>query len=232
MKDERNRRRHEHDLPRHERGFDRDHDRYAHSSDSERMRAEWQREDLGRDYGRRGYPGEVGAPMYARRYAEAHGPGGDPYGRDVYPGDVGGGRFPEDRGQRDPYGRDMYPGNAAREGYGRYTGETYGATGEYGQRFGEHRGHGPRDYTRPDARIHEDVCDHLSEDGYVDAREVSVAVSEGEVTLSGTVPERAHKRRAEDLAEGISGVRNVQNNLRVADRGDGTADARRMPTGR
>lgn len=217
MQDERNRRRHEHDLPRRARGSDRD------DPGSERMRAEWQREDLGRDYD------------YGRRHAETHGPGGgDPYGRDVYPGDVGAGRFPEDRAQRDPYGRDMYPGNAAREDYGRYAAETYRATGEYGRSLGEHRGHGPRDYTRPDSRIHEDVCDHLSEDGYVDAREVGVAVSEGEVTLSGTVPDRAHKRRAEDLADGISGVRNVQNNLRVAARNDEIVDAatRRTPTGR
>lgn len=231
MHDERNRRRPEFERHRDERqwaderGFDANYDLLGHGPEAERARADRHREDLGRDH-----PGgrPAGGPMYARRFASERGPGGwsgEPYGRDAYPGDSGvSGAWPEDRGRRDMYGRDMYPGNSSREagyardrGYGAYSGETYGATGEYGQSFGQHRGHGPRDYKRSDARIHEDVCDHLSEDGHVDARDIVVAVSNGEVTLSGTVPERSHKRRAEDLAEGISGVRNVQNNLRVAD---------------
>jgi hypothetical protein len=33
--------------------------------------------------------------------------------------------------------------------------------------------------------------------------------------LAGTVDSRDQKRRAEDCAENVSGVRNVQNNLRV-----------------
>jgi hypothetical protein len=35
------------------------------------------------------------------------------------------------------------------------------------------------------------------------------------VTLTGTVPTREQRRRAEDIAESISGVTHVQNNLRV-----------------
>jgi hypothetical protein len=35
------------------------------------------------------------------------------------------------------------------------------------------------------------------------------------VTLSGTVSEREAKRRAEDVAESILGVKEVQNNIRV-----------------
>jgi len=42
-----------------------------------------------------------------------------------------------------------------------------------------------------------------------------VSVSSGEVTLDGTVPSREHKRRAEDLVDSLSGVKHVQNNLRV-----------------
>jgi hypothetical protein len=42
-----------------------------------------------------------------------------------------------------------------------------------------------------------------------------VSVSSCEVTLSGTVDSREAKRRAEDIAEQVSGVRHVQNNLRV-----------------
>jgi hypothetical protein len=42
-----------------------------------------------------------------------------------------------------------------------------------------------------------------------------VSVSGGEVTLSGTVESRFAKRHAEDLADAVSGVTHVQNNLRV-----------------
>jgi len=79
----------------------------------------------------------------------------------------------------------------------------------------DHRGHGPADYTRSDERIREDVNDRLTEDRRLDARRITVAVSDGEVTLNGTVSDRADKRRAEDSVEDISGVRHVQNNLRI-----------------
>lgn len=79
----------------------------------------------------------------------------------------------------------------------------------------DHTGRGPSNYTRSDDRIKEDVCDRLTDDWQVDASEVTVSVDEGEVTLDGTVESRAAKRRAEDCAERISGVRHVQNNLRV-----------------
>lgn len=81
---------------------------------------------------------------------------------------------------------------------------------------GPHRGRGPKGYRRTDERIHEDVCERLMHDRFIDASEVEVVVKEGEVTLSGTVSSRGLKRRAEDLAELASGVTHVQNNLRVA----------------
>jgi hypothetical protein len=52
-------------------------------------------------------------------------------------------------------------------------------------------------------------------DGYLDATEIEVAVSNAEVTLTGTVQSRSDKRRAEDIAESVSGVSNVENRLRV-----------------
>jgi hypothetical protein len=78
-----------------------------------------------------------------------------------------------------------------------------------------HRGRGPRGYTRSDDRIREDVNDRLTDDHYVDASDIEVTVAGCEVTLSGTVENRAARRRAEEIAENISGVRHVQNNLRV-----------------
>jgi hypothetical protein len=47
-----------------------------------------------------------------------------------------------------------------------------------------------------------------------------VKVSNCEVTLSGTVESREAKRRAEDCADSVSGVRNVQNNLRIQAQGE------------
>jgi osmotically-inducible protein OsmY len=78
----------------------------------------------------------------------------------------------------------------------------------------DHRGRGPKNYARSDERIREDVNDRLTEDVWIDASEVEVAVEAGEVTLSGTVEDRRAKRRAEDCADGVSGVKHVQNNLR------------------
>src|SRR5215217_1130491 len=79
----------------------------------------------------------------------------------------------------------------------------------------EHRGRGPKNYRRSDERIKEDVNDRLSDDYYIDASDVEVAVENAEVTLTGTVKSREDKRRAEDIAESVSGVTNVENRLRV-----------------
>lgn len=77
------------------------------------------------------------------------------------------------------------------------------------------RGRGPKGYRRSDERIREDVNDRLSDDYYIDASDIEVMVSNTEVTLTGTVPTRNDKRRAEDIAEGVSGVTNVENRLRI-----------------
>jgi len=77
------------------------------------------------------------------------------------------------------------------------------------------RGRGPKGYRRSDERIKEDVNDRLSDDYYIDASDVEVAVENSEVTLTGTVKSRTDKRRIEDIAESVSGVTNVENRLRV-----------------
>lgn len=83
------------------------------------------------------------------------------------------------------------------------------------KKMGAHKGRGPKGYIRSDERIKEDINDRLSDDSFLDATDIDVTVNDGEVTLSGTVENRIDKRRAEDLAEDISGVKNVQNQLRV-----------------
>jgi len=80
---------------------------------------------------------------------------------------------------------------------------------------GEHRGKGPKGYTRTDERIKEDVHEQLTDDGLIDASEIEVDVKSGEVFLKGTVKNRQEKRRAEDIIENISGVKNVENHIKV-----------------
>ncbi len=80
---------------------------------------------------------------------------------------------------------------------------------------GRYRGRGPRGYRRSDERIREDVNDRLTDDPWVDATDIEVGVAGGEVTLAGLVEDRATRRRAEDIAESVSGVTLVQNNLRM-----------------
>ena len=80
----------------------------------------------------------------------------------------------------------------------------------------DRRGLGPRGYRRADERIREEVCEALTDDAAVDAREIEVKVADEVVTLTGCVPSRAEKRRAEDVALRCRGVHDVLNALRVA----------------
>jgi osmotically-inducible protein OsmY len=83
-----------------------------------------------------------------------------------------------------------------------------------GQR-GEHRGRGPKGYRRSDERIKDDVNDRLSDDHFLDASDIDVNVEDSVVILTGHVSDRWDKRRAESIAESVSGVSNVENRLRV-----------------
>jgi osmotically-inducible protein OsmY len=78
-----------------------------------------------------------------------------------------------------------------------------------------YRGRGPKNYRRSDERIREDINDRLTEHEYLDASDIEVTVVAGDVILSGEVDNRHAKRLAEDIAESVTGVSNVQNNLRV-----------------
>ena len=92
---------------------------------------------------------------------------------------------------------------------------TYG--NQYGQNkeMGEHRGKGPKGYQRSDDRIKEDISDRLTDDSFLDASDIEIKVDNCDVILSGSVNSRNAKRHAESLAESISGVKNVENRLRV-----------------
>lgn len=81
---------------------------------------------------------------------------------------------------------------------------------------GPHRGRGPKGDARSDERLLELVSDRLTDAPDLDAGDIEVAVAGGEVTLSGTVADRASRRRAEDLTASVRDVRHVTNDLRVA----------------
>lgn len=97
----------------------------------------------------------------------------------------------------------------------------YAAGGrDYGGR--DYRGVGPRNYTRSDERIREDLNERLTEAYDLDASGLTVEVANGVATLGGSVPQRWMKHRAEDLADGCIGVRDVQNRIVVATGTTGT----------
>ena len=134
------------------------------------------------------------------------------------------------------YGGQRYGADYRAHGYADHEDERRGfwdrASDEVASWFGDedaarrreqdHRGVGPKDYKRSDERIREDANDRLTDDWRVDASNVTVSVSSGEITLDGTVTSREAKRRAEDLVDRISGVKHVQNNLRVETTSGGT----------
>lgn len=83
------------------------------------------------------------------------------------------------------------------------------------EKVGRFFGIGPKGYKRSDQRIQEDVSDALMDDAFIDATHIEVTVKDGEVMLEGWVDDRSTKRRTEDVAGGVRGVRDVHNHLRI-----------------
>jgi osmotically-inducible protein OsmY len=149
------------------------------------------------DYGRYGYRSRYSEPYrssYEERYSE-------PYYRSRHY------RGEEDRGLWDR-ARDE-----VRSWFGDEEAERRRRMDE--MRTGSHVGRGPRGYRRSDERIREDVNDRLTDDYHLDASDIEVSVNDCVVTLTGRVDSRHDKRRAEDIAESVSGVTDVTNQLRV-----------------
>jgi hypothetical protein len=102
-----------------------------------------------------------------------------------------------------------------------FGGENFGGSGgpvdwlHPGKVEGPHRGRGPRNYRRPDERILEDVVERLTHHPWIDATDIQVSCTNGEVTLTGTVQNREMKWMAEDEAYCVWGVTDVQNQLRI-----------------
>jgi hypothetical protein len=122
---------------------------------------------------------------------------GQGWGAEVYRGGVGKGNY------ESPY-------MPSRAGYG---GQPRGMP--HTMMRGPHAGKGPKGYKRSDERIREDVCERLTDHHEVDASDIEVAVESGEVTLTGTVGARHDKLMAEHVAEAVSGVIDIHNQIRV-----------------
>lgn len=80
---------------------------------------------------------------------------------------------------------------------------------------GPYSGVGPKGYQRSDERILDDVCERLTRHGQIDAHDIQVNVTSGEVTLSGTVNDRHTKRMVEDITENVRGVKDIHNQLHI-----------------
>lgn len=155
-------------------------------------------------------PGSMGEGY--RRYGESYGRGPEGFDRETgsYPGY---GRGTSGLGQGTPsFGTGGYSEPAR-------FGETWGIPSRTPR--GRFTGRGPKGYTRSDERIREDISDRLEQHGEIDATEIEVRVTNGEVTLEGTVEDRWMKRLAEDVAEDCPGVKQVNNRIRI--QGNGTS---------
>ncbi len=170
-----------------------------YQDDYRRERGEWSGGSRTADFGQRGDWGRQGSwgtfgnrPAYDRR-------------EDSYGGQQNE-RFENrgaNEGQRGNYGGGQYGG-----GMGSYSGGLSAP--------GSHAGRGPKNWQRSDDRIKEDVNERLTEHSHIDATEIEIQVRNGEVTITGEVEDRRIKRMVEDLVEGVSGVKEVHNQLRTS----------------
>ena len=78
-----------------------------------------------------------------------------------------------------------------------------------------HRGKGPKGYRPSDERLRERLCERLTDDPFIDATDINVAVANGEATLSGEVATRRMKFSVEELVANTPGITNVENSIRV-----------------
>src|SRR5512140_2653782 len=117
--------------------------------------------------------------------------------------------------RNDYYGNDYNGPYYRNRDYDRDFDYTYGSSAPYGQ----YSGYGPSGYTRADDRIKDDINERLTWDPRIDATDVNVDVNDGVVTLTGSVDSRHDKRLVEDITDDVSGVWDVNNQLRVRNRG-------------
>ena len=140
-----------------------------------------------------------------------------------------------DWGGQGPGGFGVYRGTLSeqRESGGPWRGDREWGSVSGGEQYGMGRyaGRGPRNYQRSDERIREEVCERLAHHPDIDATDIDIRVQSGEVTLQGHVTDRWAKRWAEDVAEGIFGVKEVHNQIRVQQLQPGQEQREGQPEG-
>ena len=170
---------------------------------------------------RGGYQG--GGPEYGRGYGRDFGGGlgegfdgshGEGYGGSVAPSDY-----------REGFGGEAYGGGMASGDYDRSQGARGGNFGsddrswmdrcadDESQGRKHHRGRGPKDWSRDDQRLYEEVCERLLHDRLIDARGIEVVVEDGVVTLRGEARAASDPMLAEQLVREIPGVKGLQVSL-------------------
>ena len=191
----------------------RGHDRFREESEEDGYYGQGGRQQLQGDGNRRefgGYGGQSDAYGDSRGFADR-----DDYSRrrqwsDREAGSRGG------AGTRSP-GLD----DRERAGWGFVDGDgsiadmDRSATSGRQRQQGQHMGKGPKGWSRSDDRLKDDVSEALARHPELDASEIEVECANGEIKLTGTVRERSAKRLAEDIAEQVFGVNDVQNSIRV-----------------
>lgn len=68
---------------------------------------------------------------------------------------------------------------------------------------------------RSDERVLRDILESLAENEAIRSGEIDIVVRDGEVTLTGTVADRATRKQAEFCVASVDGVKDVTNQLRI-----------------
>ncbi len=76
-----------------------------------------------------------------------------------------------------------------------------------------HHGKGPRNFSRTDDLLREEVCEALLRSPELDAGNIEVDVKDALVTLKGHVRFRDDRYLAEDMARDVIGVKDVENRI-------------------
>lgn len=151
-----------------------------------------------RDYSSSSYDSRIGGYRTGSNNTDAY--GSRPYRTDEY------------GTRQDPYGTRSDTHGLRQYGYDRNSNDSAYSIATRGVSYS---GRGPKGYTRSDERIREDICERLSDHDEVDASEIEVQVKDRRVTLTGSVQNRRMKHLAEDIAEEVTGVDDVDNRVAV-----------------
>lgn len=217
--------------------------------DRRRTRGETEGRDLGRGYAAPGYGQGFGRDFGGGRNTGFDGSWGQGYGGSLAPSDYRvdtggedygggfsggdydrsfggrGGGFGGSRGAEDVYGA-SYGGGPA-QGGGSFAAHLGGPGLGIPERSGPHRGRGPAGWSRSDERVREDVCERLADDRFLDASDLEVEVTDGEVVLKGRARGRRDLQHAAAIAAQTPGVRQVRNE--IAEPGQDQAESPDLP---